>query len=432
MKPDKTPALAARPAPEPAAPLYAVEALAAHAANLMTIGVFFYTAYVFGWGAGRNLLLAASLGTVFTLGALSAQRATARLGLRTTLMLALSAMALSAGVAAAGRSSPQVLVVALLCHMLGSSFVWTSLESLVCTGLTHEGMARRLAVYNVVWPGVSAVTVAMTGAVIGFWPPGLFLLPAIVDASAVLVLVLTRPRAESGGGGGATIAADDDSHDARPAVVPPDVLRVRTRALWLSRIALPSTFVVANGLMAIVPSLPLIARLDPEFRTLAAGVWLAARWGGFFYFGWTTWWHARPLTMLAATVMMLLAFLGITLPWPFPNFVDPGTAGWLAWIIGWQLVLGLCLALIYSASLYFGMVLSEASAEHSGYHEALIGLGTILGPGAGAAAQFVSGVRDPTYGAAAVASVVAVSVVAAGVVAARSPGPGADESGGDG
>ena len=47
------------------------------------------------------------------------------------------------------------------------------------------------------------------------------------------------------------------------------------------------------------------------------------------------------------------------------------------------------MGMIYSASLYFGMVLSDGSTEHGGYHEALIGLGSILGPGTAALTQLV-------------------------------------------
>ena len=43
-------------------------------------------------------------------------------------------------------------------------------------------------------------------------------------------------------------------------------------------------------------------------------------------------------------------------------------------MIAWQIVLGVTMGLIYSGSLYFGMVLSEGSTEHGGYHEALIGM----------------------------------------------------------
>jgi MFS family permease len=54
-----------------------------------------------------------------------------------------------------------------------------------------------------------------------------------------------------------------------------------------------------------------------------------------------------------------------------------------------QSVLGLSIGTIYAASLYFGMAVSEGSTEHGGYHEALIGLGQILGPLLGATMQWL-------------------------------------------
>jgi hypothetical protein len=77
-----------------------------------------------------------------------------------------------------------------------------------------------------------------------------------------------------------------------------------------------------------------------------------------------------------------------------------------------QVVLGVSMGMIYAASLYFGMVLSEGSTEHSGYHEALIGLGSVLGPGAGAVAQWLRP-GDITPGVAAVAGVLLLSTLVA-------------------
>jgi hypothetical protein len=85
-----------------------------------------------------------------------------------------------------------------------------------------------------------------------------------------------------------------------------------------------------------------------------------------------------------------------------------------------QLLLGAAMAMIYAASLYFGMVLSDGSTEHGGYHEALIGLGGVLGPGAGALTQCVWP-SDVKMAIGAVGGIVAVSVIGASVasVAAR-------------
>jgi hypothetical protein len=86
---------------------------------------------------------------------------------------------------------------------------------------------------------------------------------------------------------------------------------------------------------------------------------------------------------------MLLMFLGICVPVSRFTGAPLGSAADLITLSACQLGLGLVLALIYSASLYFGMVLSEGSTEHGGYHEALIGLGQVLGPGAACVAQFL-------------------------------------------
>jgi MFS family permease len=274
-------------------------------------------------------------------------------------------------------------------------------------------MARRLAVYNTVWPAAGAATVPLVSPILHTYPSGLFVLALMANVIAAAALWIgDRTRSPAGF---SSASAGDDDESPHPE---PELVRVRTRALWLSRVVLPAAFVATYGVMAIMPSLQWIHRLPPETHTLVGGLWLAARWAGFVFCGWTTWWHTRPRAMLLAAALMLISFLGIAFPWPFPWWGDPGTAAWVAWAMAWQVVLGFCLALICSASLYFGMVLSDASAEHSGYHEALIGLGTVIGPGTGAAAQFFGG-SDPIWGTTAVASVIALSVIAAMVVAVR-------------
>jgi hypothetical protein len=87
-------------------------------------------------------------------------------------------------------------------------------------------------------------------------------------------------------------------------------------------------------------------------------------------------------------------------------------------MIASQVLLGAALGLIYTASLYFGMVLSDGSTEHAGYHEALIGLGQVLGPGAGALTQW-KWQGSLRAGVVAVSSLVFVSVCAAAVAAVK-------------
>jgi hypothetical protein len=116
---------------------------------------------------------------------------------------------------------------------------------------------------------------------------------------------------------------------------------------------------------------------------------------------------------------MLVAFLAIVARPQWVNVSpDIATAPWVAWTLAWQVVLGLSLAMIYAASLYFGMVLSEGSTEHGGYHEALIGLGSVIGPGSGALAQYLANGSE-IWGVAAVAGVLGTTVVVATIVSLR-------------
>jgi hypothetical protein len=87
-------------------------------------------------------------------------------------------------------------------------------------------------------------------------------------------------------------------------------------------------------------------------------------------------------------------------------------------MIAWQVVLGVVMGVIYAGSLYFGMVLSEGSTEHGGYHEALIGLGSVLGPGTAALTQW-AWPNDLRAGVIAVSGVISVSVLVAALATVR-------------
>lgn len=427
------------PRPRAIRVFYVVEGLTSHAVALMLSSIYFYTAGKFGWGSAQNYLLAAVLGVVYVVGALQAHAVAVWLGRRRTLVWFYFLMSAAAWVAVAGGRSPWVLVPVLIFYSGFSAITWPALESLVSSGAAAGELSRRLGVYNCVWSGAGAVTMALSGLLLKYWPNGTFLLPGFWHAAMALLLMRALARddkAEQRGGdthvalasgnakaGETRLAPTDAGHGVVPhhahADPEPELLRVRTLALWMSRLALPATFVVISSLLAAMPTLPLIQRLDPAARTALGSVWMAARWAAFLSLGATVWWHTRPRALLTAAVLLLAGFLAVTIrPQWLPNAPKVATGPWIAWMVCWQIVLGLALGLIYAASLYFGMVLSDGSTEHGGYHEALIGLGTIIGPGAGAAAQYL-GNGEPLWGVLAVSAVLGASVVACGIVAAR-------------
>jgi MFS family permease len=396
---------------------YVIEGISSHSVALMLSSIYFYTTGHFGWRSAQNFLLAAVLGVIYVACALLAHAIASRLGRRQTLVAVYVAMSAAAAVLAFRHDSPPLLAAVLFLYSGLSAVSWPALESLVSSGAGAHELSRRLGVYNCVWSGAGAVTVALSGALLKYWPAGTFVIPAAWHAVMALLIVglLAKDR-----GAVAPVETEPTTDGAQAHLeAEPELLRVRTLALWMSRLALPATFVVISSMLAAMPTLPLVLRLDPAARTVVGSVWMAARWVAFLVLGATVWWHTRPRALLTAALLLLAGFLAVTLrPQWLPGNPELSTGPWLMWMVGWQIVLGLALGLVYAASLYFGMVLSDGSTEHGGYHEALIGLGTILGPGAGALAE-KAGHGDPLWGVLAVSAVLAASVVACGVVAAR-------------
>jgi len=358
--------------------LYLVEALASHASALLSLGIFFYMHRRFGWNSLQNLALSTSQGFFYVVGALSSHRLSALMG-RRRLMRATQGLLSPLVLLAACWANQWLIVAVLLLYTLLSAVQWPALESLICSGADAHELSRRISLYNCLWAAVGAATLAVSGAIIEYFPRGLFLLA--VTAHAISAALLWRSL------------GDTREFPAAPPAPEPRLLAQRTLAMRLSRVALPATYAMMYALMAILPSLPVLHTMPPQWRTAAASVWMLSRFLTFALLGVTIWWHTRPRILPAAALILLLAFLGVVVPSPRLPLLT---------MILCQIALGVTMGLIYAASLYFGMVLSEGSTEHGGYHEALIGLGSILGPGAGALAQFL---RPDLPG----ASVVAVS-----------------------
>jgi MFS family permease len=402
---------------------------------MFTIGIVFYTKDRFGWGLTENFRLAAAQGVVYVVGALLAHGLTGRLSHRaaTVILHVIMTACCIAGVIAGRETSVSGVVAVLFVYTFFCAMAWPILESLVATGTDGPRLARRLGIYNIVWPAVSVAVLAVSGTVIENIPTGVFFVPAIAHAACIGLALLAKPR-DVGIGADAVDARGlrrfsdqgiertsehTSAHEEKSGAGAPRTREPRTPAvdqttqivaLWVSRLGLPATYAVIYGLMPLLPSLPAMERLDTANQTVLSSAWLAARWIAFVLLAMTAWWHTRPRVMVAAAVAMGVAFLGCALP-PSQWFAGTPVAADVAALLFWQVVLGASLGVIYSGSLYFGMVLSEGSTEHSGYHEALIGLGWVLGPGAAVLVQWI----DPdsrSLAVAAVGTVIGLSVLA--------------------
>jgi MFS family permease len=386
-------------------PFYLIEAMATVGGTLMSIGIFFYMKYRFGWRMPQNFLLAAGQGVVYVPGALLAGPLAAKWGNCRTLGAVYSVLTVLTGGAfllawKGGAGSAGGVVAALLAYTFAIGISWPILEGLVASGGPPSGIARRIGIYNIIWPAGGALAIAVEGTILDHWIGGLFLIPGFLHLLSGLILAFIA--------GGRKPPVPTLTDTALPHPPPePDLLKKRKLALWLSRTALPATYTLIYGLMPMMPSLPAVRNLSVSVQTVVASVWLMTRWLAFVILAMGSWWHTRPRTLVWAAAVMLIAFFGMTLR---PTQGASPTID-LVSLIAWQAALGLALGVIYAGSLYFGMVLSDGSTEHGGYHEALIGLGWIIGPLAGAAAQ---GIRPDSLwlGIAAVGAVIGASVAA--------------------
>jgi MFS family permease len=402
--------------------LYAAEAANSIAGMLITVGLPFFTSHRFGWGAGENFAIAASQGALYVIGALLAKGISKRWGRGRSLLwlyAGMTAFAIAVGICASmGRPVTTVVLVVIETGLMAAS--WPMLESLVSEAGVASQLSKRLGCYNIVWATTGAIAVAASGAIIQHTPAWAFLGIAAAGHFLGGVFIFCRARSAAFHFDDAKLApspvhSEPEHLNANQWTLDKAVVRSHRLALWLSRIALPSTYVVVYSLAPALPSLHAIKQLSPTIATLVASIWLIARAAAFAITGSTTFWHKRPGLMLWASVTMLFAFIGTAAS---GSLTEVNLAQALLAMAIAQILLGFSIGTIYSASLYFGMAVSDGSTEHGGYHEALIGLGQLLGPMVGATMQWI---RPGALGPAviAISVVISITVVIEAVVGVR-------------
>ncbi len=367
--------------------LYMAEASNAIAAILLVVGLSFYTSHRFGWGARENFSVAALQGGLYMFGALLAQRVSVRWGREKALPRLYAGMTLFAIAVAISASMHWAVLTALLA-VVETGLVavsWPMLQSLVSASGKASSLSRRLGLYNIIWSALGAFAVAGSGAVIQHAPAWAFFGIIAVGHFLAGILILCRTRSVPKA---SELAEEDADIPVRVRAERPDAatMRIHRLALWLSRIALPSTYVAVYSISPAIPSLHAIRQLTPTIATIVGSAWLIGRALAFVFTAGTEFWHKRPGLIFISSVAMLFAFVGTIVPGALTGLSLERAL--LAMIIA-QMLFGFSIGTIYAASLYFGMAVSEGSTRHGGYHEALIGLGQVIGPLVGATMQWI-------------------------------------------
>jgi hypothetical protein len=141
---------------------------------------------------------------------------------------------------------------------------------------------------------------------------------------------------------------------------------------WLAN---PVAYVAINTVVSTIPTLSRHFHFSLARAGCVCSIWLFSRAVAFVLLRMWPRWHYRFRYLAWAYGAMILSFGAMLL-------------GSIIWVfVASQIVFGAAIGLIYYSSLFYSMdVGTETKGEHSGIHEAVIGVGNAGGPAVAAAA----------------------------------------------
>ncbi|MFZ5895769.1 MAG: MFS transporter [Myxococcota bacterium] len=338
--------------------IFALTFVESFAGVLLQRGVYFYTHDALAFEDNQNLWLALASGVTYIIGAVASHRTAEKLGEKRLLFVTLLG-ALSLHLLLAQNQAVSLLLVAVPLLSLLQGFKWPVIESFLSAGLTPQELVRTLGRFNVTWAASVPLALVAAGQIIaGAFPGALFAAAAGFNALAV-AMALPLP---------ARPAHLDAEHPERPAEA--ELTRLGT-LLRSARWCMLSSYALLFLLAPLMPAVFAALGLGVGSATTAAGLLDLARLACFAWLGARVGWRGRTLPHVLASVCLPLGFALILL----------GKS--LLWVLLGEALFGVAAGFVYTAALYYALLLKNASVDAGGAHEGLIGLGFALGPLAG-------------------------------------------------
>lgn len=322
-------------------------------------GVYFFTHDKLAFSDGQNLWVALAFGAAYVVGALSSHRMVRWAGSEKRLLLAAVAgqLAIHAGMAVGAMNAVAVVIGSTLVGA-ANGVKWPLMESFVSAG--HSGRAAVVVVgrYNLSWAIAVPLGLVAAGPLIASAPPAaLFVAAAALNVAAIGMLwpVPSQPPHLP------------DDHPDRPN---PRAIARYSALLPASRWLMLSSYAFMWILAALLPQILASLGRPTSESTAVSGLLDVMRLATFILLQFWHGWHDRIWPLVAAMVILPGAFAAIM----FGNS--------LAVVIAGEMVFGVGAGIVYYASLYYAMVVKNASVDAGGAHEGLIGGGFALGPAA--------------------------------------------------
>ena len=349
-------------------------------------GLFFVTAQHYRFSPARNLLLAASMGALSAVASWRSGRLAARFAPRAVLWAAFALWGAVALLPVALPHSEGALWITAIVASVASATVWPIVESYVSAGRHGPHMRRAIGWFNVVWTPAMAVPLFLMPVVARLGLPWCLGLGSFINvlALAATLALPARPAAHH--------------EDEARAAMGPEYGALAKASTWL----LPSSYVVSTTIAPLLPFRLAAVGVGSD-GSVFAGLWMTARFLTFFAMWRTAFWHGRWGTLAAGSALLLASFAAILLA--------PTPVGLIAGLLGF----GVGMGLIYYCALYYSLTVGHAAVEAGGLFEALVGVGSCVGPLVGTAGQWLGGPTHASVATLAVAAIV-LSLGAPGVL----------------
>src|SRR5882724_11786274 len=127
--------------------------------------VYFFTQARFGFGRMENLVLAASLGFIYTFASIFCGRFAQRRGYFLSLRLGFFIMAVVLALGSRIHSISGHVAAMMVCTV-GMCFTWPTLEAMVSEGAPPTRLQRVVGIYNIVWATGGAFAYFTGGAML--------------------------------------------------------------------------------------------------------------------------------------------------------------------------------------------------------------------------------------------------------------------------
>jgi hypothetical protein len=255
--------------------------------------------------------------------------------------------------------SAPLLVAALASIGFLQGSMWPIFESYMSAGETPRSLGRTLSRYNMTWALSVPLSLALAGLIIASGSPRLLFVAAAALFGLVALSCREFPRNP------AHLEAD---HVERPNAAVLDSYRPLLSA---SRLAMLLSYALMYVLAPLMPEIMKGIGLDTASAARAASLLDVARFACFVALFTFSGWHSRKLPIFVAIAALPVGFALVLL--------GPS----LAPVIVGEVLFGAAAGLLYTSALYYAQIVQNASVDAGGAHEALIGLGYALGPGAG-------------------------------------------------